>query len=638
MLWALIVIASAAGSAYIALRHFYGRLITPLNILLGLVLFFSFQLLPQHLAGFLELTGVVQAVTAPLIALLAALNLLILSLLKGLVRKVSAQTPGSGTLTERWLGLPSYLKLSGLFIGCSVTIFAIDRLSSFPSGYDALNYHLPLALRWIQGQTLQMPASLVRHFSLPANAELSMMVVLSSGVQKLTTWPNVLAYLLAACAIHTISLRLGFGKVPALLAAITFVSLPIVQFQAFSGYVDLYGASFFLAGAAIFLLRHELGQKSSKKRGYVSVVLLSGVAWGIALGTKPTFYVYVAVGVIVAAITLWFERKKHGLSVSWLLGLLAVGILSLSSFWLVRALITTGNPFYPIDVSMSGFTVHEGLSPEHIVPLESLQWERAFVGSKWEWLIYPWLERRTTGDYSYGTGSGLGAIWAAFVPLGIGFGLYQLVGQSSQRERRLYAILLASFVVLSLAWWFGLRRSLRFGIPLMALACCLTVPLFDILIRKQRRIFQSLFLSALLLTASLSTYIPLKTTLYRILTGNWARSQVYHYPPLIDQLPEGSVVWNFAAPQIMHFPLAGRRLTNRVIPEYLNNEGLSPNQFVRREGIEYLVETSPFNSQQLTEVNASLVFEGQAGSYEWRIWKIELDSGPEEVENQAVEN
>ena len=145
-----------------------------------IVLWVTLLVVPVQFLGALEISKLITRVTVSELALLQ------LAVLAGAVTLSfayrprmtdSAQASAIGT-HER---LPSYLKLSAAILGCSYLLFAIDLCTSFPKGSDALSYHIPLAVRWLQEGSLRVPMNKAWQFSLPGNGEIIQMLALATG-------------------------------------------------------------------------------------------------------------------------------------------------------------------------------------------------------------------------------------------------------------------------------------------------------------------------------------------------------------------------------------------------------------------------------------------------------------------------
>ena len=395
------------------------------------------------------------------------------------------------------------------------------------------------------------------------------------------------------------------------MGALLFAMLPIVQYQSVSAYVDLYGTGFILAGMAIFLYRNLPGEGPAKAKWYLYSVCFAGLAWGVAVGTKPVNYPYVALCCLGAMAVIWHERHDSKASPVVLAAVLVAAMLVPSSFWFLRGLLATGNPFFPIEIKILGVTLFEGYSVNVMTP----------GAPRLNWLTYPWIEFKNVGR-SYGTGSGFGTAWATFVPLGLVYAPYHVARNFDRERTRPYALLLLIFFAFLALWWFGLRRLPRFGLPVLAMAGILAVPLFDFLIKRQPRALKAVLILAFATTAVLTAFKPAHEIMGRIRVNEWHRNAVYEIPGILDRLPEGAVVWNAGAPAPSNFPLAGAHLTNRVIERPWSGAEAA-REFIAKNRIGYVVDQSPHCCQELELLGARRVFDGRVGpTHSWQVWQV----------------
>ena len=295
--------------------------------------------------------------------------------------------------------VPMAYRLSLAIVGSCWAIFAANLLSSYPDGWDAVHYHLPVAVRWLQQRSLAMPPSHPWKYSLPGNAEIGMMLWLGTGWQATASLFNTLAAVLTIAATYTLANRFSGDRGGASLATLVLASIPVIQFQAFLPYVDLFGASFLPAAVALFLSRHDSTERLTPSQRSMIAVFLAGCSCGIAVGTKPTYYVYGAVFLLGAVVTLWAEgmRGRRGRAAAVMTILLFAGVLIPSGFWVLRAILETGNPLYPLRVEIFGYNIFPGYASATIT---DPNWDLFYVRSRAEWLVYPWVEYIRVG-YNY---------------------------------------------------------------------------------------------------------------------------------------------------------------------------------------------------------------------------------------------
>ena len=620
-IWPLVALALAFLSSLLTGRRLFWSLSFPLKALAVLVLFVFYHLVAIHIVAAAELTGFIDAITFPTITVIGAL---LLTMVFGFARApIAATQPVSKEKYQAhnsavFPSLPvSYVSFVIIICVTSWAVFFINSIVSFAFGSDGLSYHLPLAVRWLQEQSLAIPESGQWRFSLPANSEIGMMMFLGAGVQRLAFAFNWLGFIIACISVYLLARRTTESIHAAILGVALFAMVPIIQFQAVSTYVDLYGTSFILAGIAIFAYRNQPGKQFPKSRWYLYALVIAGLAWGIAIGTKHVYYAYAAVCFAGAVAVIWLERNVQRLSPVALAAILATCMLLPSAFWLLRATAATGNPLYPIEVNVLGVTIFDGYNLDQITHRP----DPLFVQSMLKWLVSPWVEF-TSHTRSYGTSIGTGAAWAVIVPLGLLYAVVFIARNFSSAQALTCAVLLVLLLVMLVLWWFALRRVSRFGLPMIPIACILAVPLFDFLIRMRPNALKILLILSFGTTAVLSTFIPAHQLMGRIRDNEWNRAAVFEMPALLDELPEGTVIWNAGAANSKNFGLAGERLTNRVLTRPWPGAQVALD-FIQQGGVDFIVEMHPFCCDELEEIGARRVFEGKVGpTHRWRVWAV----------------
>ena len=538
---------------------------------------------------------------------------------------------------------PGHLRLSRLAISCLAIaalcygVFALDAMTSFPKSWDGNAYHLPMALRWLQDGSLRIDLRTDWRFSIPANAEIPMMILLGSGLSPLVFLSQVPALAGLAVAAYVIARRLSAGSEASVLAAIVVLSVPIVIHQVFAAYVDLYGTSFFLIGLALLLSRAADGGPGIPSRRQDGILLLfAALSCGVALGTKSTFSFYVAAFTLSALLQVVLSAKgQFGATLPAAVVLLVIGLLLPSGFWFGRAYGATGNPLFPLRVTVGGRTIFNGPVVTKTVDTSDHNDVKSLRGL----LTYPWTERRfarlsggpvpeltSTGRNT--ADSGLGAPFATFVPLGLIVLLISVVSNRSGPIGVRTALML--WVALgSLVWRFGMGSVIRYGLPLVCLGCVLSAVLLDELLRGQRRLASLLLVASFAIAFAITAFDPIRAILGRARRGDWSHRQFYGLPAAVERFPEGTRVLNWARDETLNFPLAGERLQNRVIPQKDAPRPLTA-EFLREWSIDYVVERGPRrgDGEDLSRFGALAgTAEGDdAGSaLGLRVWKIARD-------------
>ena len=610
------------------------------------VLWVTLSIVPVQCLGALEIARLITRVTVSELALLQ------LAILAGAVT-LSFAYRGLGTYSvqESAIGihetLPFYLKLSAAIIGASYLLFAIDLCTSFPKGSDALSYHIPLALRWLQEGSLRVPIDKAWEFSLPGNGEIIQMLALATGKQFLVPLVSWVASIVLAIAAYPLAVRFSSGtKAPALAAILILFSIPIIEFQTFSAYVDLFGVAFLFAAVTLFGHRYRSGIAAEKPTQAPSLSLtalaVSALACGLSLGTKTTFLPYCALFFGAAICILWRERRMHNKPLALLASVVVIGILLPSAFWYVRDLQATGNPLYPMPISLGRHVIFPGyesvasnaekLLIDHPPGGAQEYGDKKFVRHQSEWWIYPWTEwLKNAGDFPivYGEGSGLGGAFAAFVVVGVGFAAYQCFGISgSNKASGVTQMVVLLWLVLLLVWVFTMHRELRFGLPVWAFACLLSAPAIALLMKAYPRASAILFVCSISTTCAISSLVPFHDLAGRLLSGRWSRSAIYAYPAFIDELPAGTCILNDTLLSEKDFALAGKRLTNKVVTAFEAPQELTPG-FVSSRNIDYVVQIRSANDMEDSSpaalpasVAGTEVFHSTQPGKVWRVWKV----------------
>ncbi len=594
-----------------------------MRALSGIVLWQSLQLIPVQFLAALEIVGLLGRVTIADISALQAILLAVSIAWAATHPRRAAGISHSMGARSAW---PRHILAAAAVLVGSYLVFAINLFSSFPSGSDAIAYHLPVALRWLQSGSLGIPASRAWRFSLPGNAEIGMMVLLATGKDAAVVLVNWIAMATLAIATYLLAKRMSHGNgLVATTTTLLLLSIPICEFQTFSAYVDLFGSAFLAAAFALFTHRRESGEAPSSAV-YEPVIFLSAAACGISLGTKPIYYLYGAAEAMFALVTLYRDLAGKQTRLARGVLLIAAGILLPSTFWFGRAAAATGNPMFPMRVSVGNHVVLEGYTASQITnPL----FDENFVRSRREWFVYPWTEWKRNSGYlmiPYGEGSGVGAAFASIVVIGLAFLSYRAFIQRGPNpsDRRLILVLVVSL----LAWWFVLHRVPRFGLPILVLACVLAAPFVEALMSYRERAFAILLLGSLVITGAISSFVPFHELLGRVRTGRWTRADFYAYPPLIDELPPGSCVMNYTKLEEQNFSLAGKGLGNRVVPAFEVSSPLT-REFLQQHNVDFVAEIvseskeapAPPLPGSMSLVSTQVVKSGE-NSVHWRVWRV----------------
>lgn len=452
-------------------------------------------------------------------------------------------------------------------------VFLADALTRFPHGADALHYHLPVALEWLRTGRMDLWYG-VTHQSFPENGMILTMLLASLRWEPLVNLAQLPGVIVMALSMYSLTVAAGANRVGASCAVIMALSVPMVVFQGFSGYIDLFGAAWWL----VALLSVVLLDRASSRRAARLLTLTAGLAAGLALGTKSTYLLLVpilAVILMIVACRRFAPAVKRSITARAAAGLAALVLFSAACLpgtlhWFVRGAVQAGNPVYPVGVRIGGtewlpgFTVAD--EPHFI--------ERSWGEKLTRWWAYPWRETKHSGSgYAFGRGSGLGASFAAFVPLGCFYVLWN--GRRRKKESKgdvsaccagspwatVFVVLAGIGVVLHLTL---LGEMLRFSLPFVLVAIPAGGLLLDRLFRSRARVTSVVFVTAVAVSMMVSAFSPLHDLAGRVRSGAWSRTAFYGMPEALSEIPPDATILNLADAYAT-YPLAGGERLHRVI-------------------------------------------------------------------------
>ena len=157
-----------------------------------------------------------------------------------------------------------------------------------PNSWDAMTYHMPRVMQWMQNQTVAFfPTHNLRQIYMPPFAEYVILGFwIAVGDDQLSNLPQFFSMAGSAIAVSLIAQYFGANRRGQILAAIFALTLPTGILEA-SGAKNDYVLSFWMV-TFVFL-----GLLWKKNPGDNFAATLSGLALGLALFTKGTAYVMV---------------------------------------------------------------------------------------------------------------------------------------------------------------------------------------------------------------------------------------------------------------------------------------------------------------------------------------------------------
>jgi hypothetical protein len=215
-------------------------------------------------------------------------------------------------------------------VGLALVYEAFTAIAVPPNNWDALSYHLSRAAAWYQGHAVGWihGAHTDRQNVFPPNGEIEILSTFAFvHGDRFAAFPQFLAQLALLPSIYLTSLRIGFDRRGAALAALLTATLTEVALQATTTQNDLVVASFVAAALALLV---------GGQRRELPIV---AVALGLAVGTKLTGLFALPLLVLVALVVLP-RRRLAELAVCAVVAFAAFG-----SFGYISNLRHTGSVF-----------------------------------------------------------------------------------------------------------------------------------------------------------------------------------------------------------------------------------------------------------------------------------------------------
>lgn len=249
--------------------------------------------------------------------------------------------------------------VTGLLVGAAVLAVALRDGTTALDHVDMVSFHLPVVADWIQsGSAWQITQHIPQQAqgAYPHNGDVLLLAVVlpwhSDFLVRFAEYPFLV---LAAAALVAAARELGCTRSTAALVALALVSVPAVLHsavgQAMPDTVLVAG----FACALLFVLRH------ARTRSHIDLAL-AGAGLGLGFGTK-----WYGVSSAAIAIALWAlfaayrARRAHAPLRPVVAGaaILTAVTAAVGGFWLVRNLVETGNPVFPVEVTVLGVTLFD---------------------------------------------------------------------------------------------------------------------------------------------------------------------------------------------------------------------------------------------------------------------------------------
>ena len=332
--------------------------------------------------------------------------------------------------------------------GAVVLGWALLAAVAFPIvAYDALGYRIPAMASWLDAGRIAWVVTddPVRNgYPLGQEAVAAVFAAAAASVRftAAASFPYVAA---GALALVCLAERCGVRRALAWAAGALFVLSPMVTLNAASGYVD---AAF--AGAMIALVCFAAMPADSREEGAVAF-LGAGMAAAHVMSLKGNGVVFA--GIVFAAVIV-----RALVARAWPRGVvLGVALALPGAFWLLRNVIQTGNPFWPVRMAFGPLAFPGVASLESVLDVvHNTPPELARLGAPAR-VLSTWFELGGPASDFDARLSGMGVAWVLVALPALLWSLLRLRpdGMPGARQRLGFvaAITALCFAIQPMNWW-----------------------------------------------------------------------------------------------------------------------------------------------------------------------------------------
>ena len=226
-------------------------------------------------------------------------------------------------------------RIALICIAAIVALVGVTALFSAPNTWDAMMYHLPRVVEWINNRGVQFFPTIDR-FQLyqPPFAEYTMLhLELLYGSDRLLGLVQWISFIGCIFAASLIAGELGGTRRSQIVAAVFCATIPTAIREA-SGTKTEVVAAYWIAAAVYFLLRWRSHQDWPQ-------ALAIGASLGLAVFTKGTSYAFLPC-IVLVCVAMWSGAAIRRFW-SFLPATAAIGILICAPLW-IRNYRYTGSP------------------------------------------------------------------------------------------------------------------------------------------------------------------------------------------------------------------------------------------------------------------------------------------------------
>lgn len=245
--------------------------------------------------------------------------------------------------------------VAGALVAGGLMAFVVAEAARAPTAIDALSFHIPGMVAALQegslwGMHQYLPG--LAHTNYPQNGDLLYLHALAAGAD-LAFVRHVFVPWLALTGLGAYALARELGGPPATsaLAGVAIVALPATSIPAVETAMPDPVMLFGFSAGLLFGLRHHRGGRRAD-------LVLAGLALGLSFGAK-----WYALPAVALAVAVWLAARalgRHRPAALVREGGVVVALVAVAGgFWLLRNLVLTGNPLFPVRIDVAGVTLFD---------------------------------------------------------------------------------------------------------------------------------------------------------------------------------------------------------------------------------------------------------------------------------------
>lgn len=239
-----------------------------------------------------------------------------------------------------------------------VLVKSIFNLINPSFGWDSLNYHFTFPIEWLKSGSLINPPTICDDPTptyYPIGGSLIYFWLIAPFRNLFIADLGQLPFfLLAFITSYSIARKFFLSKELSFYAAGLFVIIPNFIKQLEVGYADIIMTALFLTTVNLLFILN--------KKFDLRYLVLSGLSLGLFLGTKTLSFAYSLAPVLFFIYILFKNRSRPKLFFGYGFLFLSLTVL-FGGYGYIRNFLVTGNPLFPLDFTVLGKVIFEGVMP-----------------------------------------------------------------------------------------------------------------------------------------------------------------------------------------------------------------------------------------------------------------------------------